>query len=259
MAIKIQSLAEAIGDNGLKMLVHGPAGAGKTVMGATAGEPTLIISAEAGLLSIAGAPSYIKVVTVSSIQDLYDVYEYLNSEHVCDWIVLDSVSEIAEVVLSYEKANNKDPRAAYGQLQEQMTTMLRKFRDLPLYNVLMTCKQQRVTDEYSGTTMYIPSLPGRALTQQISYMFDEVFALRVEKDDEGALYRVVQTSRDAQYEAKDRSGKLDLFEEPNLKKLKAKIIANRPAAGDAEASLAEPEKDEATEDDDAPVRRKVKK
>lgn len=226
MAIKIQSLREAVGNNGLKMLVHGPAGAGKTVLSATAGEPTLIISAEAGLLSIKDAPDFVKSVTVTTMDEIYEVYEYLANEHVCEWVVLDSISEIAEVVLSYEKTQTKDPRQAYGQLQEQMTMLMRKFRDLPRYNVLMTCKQQRVTDDYTGMTMYLPALPGTKLTQQISYMFDEVFALRVEKDDEGKVYRVLQTNRDAQYEAKDRSGRLDMFERPSLKHVKAKVLAN---------------------------------
>jgi len=226
MAIKIQSLGDAVSSNGLKMLVHGPAGAGKTVLSASSGEPTLIISAEAGLLSIKDAPDYIKAVTVTTMDEIYEVYEYLSREHVCEWVVLDSISEIAEVVLSYEKGQTKDPRQAYGQLQEQMTLLMRKFRDLPRYNVLMTCKQQRVTDDYTGMTMYLPALPGAKLTQQISYMFDEVFALRVEKDDEGKVYRVLQTNRDAQYEAKDRSGLLDMFERPSLKQIKAKILAN---------------------------------
>jgi len=223
MAIKIQSLSSAVADNGLKILVHGPAGAGKTVLGATAGEPTLIISAEAGLLSIKDAPSYIRATTVTCLQDIYDVYNYLSEDHVCEWVVLDSISEIAEVVLAYERSQTKDPRQAYGQLQDQMNALIRKFRDLPRYNVLMTCKQQRMSDDIAGTTMYMPAMPGAKLAQNIPYLFDEVFALRVERDEEGKAYRVLQTNRDAQYEAKDRSGKLDLFEKPNLKHIKAKI------------------------------------
>ena len=138
-------------------------------------------------------------------------------------MVLDSISEIAEVVLAYERSQTKDPRQAYGQLQDQMNALIRKFRDLPRYNVLMTCKQQRMSDDLAGTTMYMPAMPGAKLAQNIPYLFDEVFALRVERDEEGKAYRVLQTNRDAQYEAKDRSGKLDLFEKPNLKHIKAKI------------------------------------
>ena len=55
MGIKITTVDESLEFQGTKMLVHAPAGAGKTTLAATAGEPTLILSAEAGLLSIAGA------------------------------------------------------------------------------------------------------------------------------------------------------------------------------------------------------------
>lgn len=246
MAIKIQSLSDAVADNGLKILVHGPAGAGKTVLGATAGVPTLIISAEAGLLSIKDAPSYIRATTVTSLQDIYDVYEYLAEDHVCDWVVLDSISEIAEVVLAYERTQTKDPRQAYGQLQDQMNALLRKFRDLPHYNVLMTCKQQRLSDDLAGTTMYMPAMPGAKLAQSIPYLFDEVFALRVEKDDEGKTYRVLQTNRDAQYEAKDRSGMLEMFERPSLKHIAQKIHGTPVVEEPAKKESKKKEKPEAT-------------
>lgn len=231
MAVKIKSIKKIVGDTGLKCLVHGPAGAGKTVLSATTGEPTLIISAEAGLLSIKDAPTYIKGAAVESIQDVQELYEfvkddveeYLNGgdEPHFKWINLDSITEIAEQVLLYEKQQSKDPRKAYGSLFDHMIRLMKDFRDLPYYNVLFTCKQKAV--EENGITKYVPLLPGAKLTQEISYLFDEVFALRVEKDEDGSIYRVLQTQRDAEYEAKDRSGVLADFEAPNMKKILKKI------------------------------------
>ena len=66
--------------------------------------------------------------------------------------------------------------------------------------------------------------PGQKLGQGISYFFDFVFALRVEKDPDGNPYRALQTSRDFNFEAKDRSGALDPFEAPNLAAIAAKIL-----------------------------------
>ena len=54
-------------------------------------------------------------------------------------------------------------------------------------------------------------------------MFDLVFALRVEKDSEGNPQRWLQTVGDHQYVAKDRSGKLEPFEQPNLLEIANKI------------------------------------
>jgi len=66
-------------------------------------------------------------------------------------------------------------------------------------------------------------MPGNKLGPPLPYLFDEVFALRVEEAQDGSLYRVLQTSRDIMYEAKDRSGALDLYEPPKLHHIYKKI------------------------------------
>ena len=138
-------------------------------------------------------------------------------------VALDSISEIAEVVLNYEKKNTKDPRAAYGSLAEKMTDLIRAFRDLPGKNVLFLCKQEKVKDEQSGAMLYSPSMPGNQLKNGIEYFFDEVLALRVEKDADGNPTRWLQSQRDYNYSGKDRSGALAMFEPPNIADIAAKI------------------------------------
>ena len=240
MAFKITTTREAAKEQGLKVLVHGPPGAGKTVLCSTTGalDKTLIISAEAGLLSLRDYD--IKVAKIETIDDLRDAYRSLrDDEHPFEWVCLDSVSEIAEVVLTRQKDANKDARAAYGNLYDIMLDLLKNFRDLPL-NVYMSCKQKREIekiDEERERTKLVPSLPGRKLTNNISYLFDEVFALRVEKDADG-LYRVLQTQPDGRYEAKDRSGALDLMEPPSLEAIHKKIMGPT-AVGPAKAGSGE--------------------
>ena len=239
MGIRITSVNEAVKDVGLKILVHGIAGSGKTVMCATAGVKTLIISAESGLLSIKDAPDYVQTTQIKTMEDLLEVHEFLlNEDHGFQWIALDSISEMGEVVLAEEKAANKDARAAYGELIVSMTDIIKKFRDLPL-NVIMTAKQKRYVDEDTNRTHYGPDLPGKNLANSIPYLYDEVFALRVEKNDEGKIYRTIQTGPDIQYIAKDRSGKLDLFEKPNLKSIHTKVFAERKSAAKPSAQSAE--------------------
>lgn len=225
MSIRLTTTREAAQINGLKVCVYGASGAGKTRLCATTGEPTVIISAEAGLLSLRDTD--IPVIEVATIGDVHDAYRFIaESDDAKDfrWVCLDSVSEIAEVVLSAEKKATKDPRQAYGALQEQMTDLLRAFRDLPGRNVYMSAKLDRQKDELTGAMLYQPSMPGQRLGQALPYLFDELFVLRVEKDQEGNPSRWLQTGGDLQYVAKDRSGALDQFEQPDLAAIAAKIL-----------------------------------
>lgn len=226
MAIKLTSTREAAALHGLKILISGLAGAGKTRLCATTGGTPIIISAEAGLLALRDTD--IPVITVSTIAEVHEAYAYLSDSaegQQYDWVCLDSVSEIAEVVLTHEKRATKDPRKAYGELADQMADLIRAFRDLPERNIYMTCKLERIKDETTGAVTYGPSFPGQRLSQNVGYWFDEAFVLRVEKDENGIPSRWLQTQSDLQYTAKDRSGCLDMFEEPNLAAIAAKIRA----------------------------------
>ena len=67
----------------------------------------------------------------------------------------------------------------------------------------------------TGAIHFGPSMPSNKLSQNIGYFFDEVFCLNIGQDEEGS-YRYLQTQPDTLYEAKDRSGKLDTIEKPDL-------------------------------------------
>ena len=131
-----------------------------------------------------------------------------------DSVALDSISEIAEVCLSKEKSIAKDPRQAYGEMQTTMAELIRSFRDLPKH-VMMTAKLEKAQDEM-GRMMYSPSMPGNKTGQSLPYFFDLMLALRVEKDEEGVSQRALMCDSDGLWQAKDRSGKLDAWEAPDL-------------------------------------------
>lgn len=225
MAIRLTTTRESAHLNGVKILCYGAAGTGKTTLCATTGGTPLIISAEAGLLSL--RQHDLAVMEVGSIDDVHEAYRFVTESadaKAFDWICLDSISEIAEQVLGAEKKATKDPRQAFGALSDRMQELIRAFRDLPR-NIFVSAKQERVKDDMTGAMLYAPSAPGQRVGQALPYFFDEVLALRVERDPEGNPTRWLQTAADFQYVAKDRSGALDPFEPPNLAAIAAKILA----------------------------------
>ena len=221
---RIVSPADAVQDQGAKILVYGMAGAGKTFLARTAPGKVLVISAEAGLLSIRDAQN-VEAIEVKSAAEVVEVYEALRSGKLqYDTVCLDSISEISELLLQAEKARHKDARKAYGEVQESVTNVMRAFRDLQMH-VMFICKEDKVNND--GTFEQAPKMVGTKLGQSITYFFDEVLALRVieDTDEEGnpVQARWLQTRIGQGYVAKDRSGKLEALEEPNLTKLIEKL------------------------------------
>lgn len=220
LAISVKTTG-SLAANGVKVLVYGQAGAGKTSLIRTLPEP-IVLSAEGGLLSIQDAN--LPYIEITSMDDLKEAFEWMSTPEGMGFksVALDSISEIAEVVLNHEKKIAKDPRQAYGAMQEQMADIIRAFRDLPGRHVYMSAKLEKSQDE-TGRILYAPSMPGNKTGQSLPYFFDEVLALRVEKDADGNTQRAIMCDSDGLWLAKDRSGKLGAWEAPDLGEIIAKI------------------------------------
>ena len=224
-----KSLKDAIDARAPTIIVYGGSGVGKTTLIASLQGKLLILSSESGLLSLAGADLDADVVEVNSIDALRAVYaELRNGDHGYDWVILDSVSEIAEVVLSAEKSKTKDPRQAYGALQDEMIKIMRAFRDLAC-GVYFSAKLHTNKDEATGRVSYGIGMPGSKLGEGIPYLFDEVFRMIVIDEDDGrggkVANRYLLTNTDGKSVAKDRSGRLDTLEVADLGAIVAKIKA----------------------------------
>ena len=216
---RIASPSDLVQMQGAKILVFGASGAGKTTLCATAPGKTLIISMEAGLLSIKDKDNVtaIEVKEASEIEEIAQLLESGKLDY--DTVCLDSVTEMSEILLASEKARSKDPRRAYGEVIEVMTRTMRRCRDLKIH-VIFVAKEDKIRDEQTGVFHHQPMMVGAKLPVQIPYFFDEVLALRTftEENEEGKkiINRWLQTTIGDNYTAKDRSGKLETFEEPNL-------------------------------------------
>jgi len=226
MAIKFTTTKESARTNGVKVLVYGKSGSGKTRLCATAPKP-IILSAEAGLLSL--RDHAIPVIEINSIDDLDAAYKWLITNSKAkkfETVCLDSISEIGEIVLSAAKATHKDARQAYGELIDHMLKTIKLFRDLQGKNVYFSAKETKLVDSITDTVTFQPNMPGAKLGAELPYYFDEVFNLGLGITDDGKEYRFLRTASNFQYEAKDRSGVLDKKEKPDLTAIFNKINGN---------------------------------
>lgn len=215
---------EATG-HGVKCLVYGKAGSGKTTLCGTAPNP-LIISAEAGLLSL--RKKNIPVLIVKTAQDVWDALEWCRTDAVkngIQTIALDSISEITETILTNEKKKSKDPRQAYGEMATATIEMVKAFRDLPGLHVIVTAKEIAATDPISGVARAQPTAPGQQVGPALPYLFDEVFHAATDKDQQGKTFHYLRTHAAFNADAKDRSGALDEIEYPDLTNIINKILA----------------------------------
>ena len=234
MAITIKSTKD-VRTNGVKCLVYGQAGSGKTRLCATAPSP-IIISAESGLLSLREFDlPYIEVNSLSSLGDAYQWCVSSKEAHKYDTICIDSISEIAEVVLK-DCLNGKSSDGkkvhgmqAYGKLKEVMIELVKDFRDLKGKNVYLSAKEEKVKeDDFGGSFVYRLLMPGTKLATEIPYLFDEVFQLEtfLEEDKQTKTKTTesfLRTGMSFKHETKDRSGALDEWEFPDLTAIFEKI------------------------------------
>lgn len=215
-------------------LVVGDAGIGKTSLLRTIpeGENVCVLSAESGLLCVRDLVASKKVTgfEIGSFADMAEAHQFLMTNQEAkaryQWVFIDSLTEISSRCVEAMKAkypNKADSFNLWGEYTDKMTGIIKGFRDMPDYNVVFTCISSIEKDELNRRFVG-PSISGSGLKERLSSYFDEVFYMISMKDSEGVERRVFVTQPYDRYQSKDRSGKLNTIEMPNLGQIKAKIL-----------------------------------
>lgn len=229
----IQKVDEVVRDHGVKCILYGSSGIGKTSQIKTLvaeGYKVLVISAESGLLSLAGTK--VDMIDISTndkgeavapskrFERLLEVYKFLHqTKHAYDTIVLDSLTELNSCLLEALREKYTDPKDTlkmFGDNSVVMQKMIKAFRDLDLNVVLIALASAEKDD--LGRRFTTIDVVGK-VANAIPPLFDEV--LYMYSDDKGT--RNILTNQTDKVIAKDRSGKLAMTEEANLGKIFKKI------------------------------------
>lgn len=221
-------------NDGVKCVVYGRDGAGKTSAIPTAPRP-FILDVEGKTLSIAsaGVPS----IRIRTWADWLEAYAWLkepSNNKYFDTLFVDSISELSSIKLSEEKIKGNNKGRAYGELRDCIATAIRNLIALPEKNVVLNAKAALI-ELPDLTKIYAPSLPGTTAEQALGFYVNEMFYIGIGEYDGPIVgtvaskvrYRYLQTEQDIQVQARDNSKTLLPKEPADFSVIFAKIKARQ--------------------------------
>lgn len=225
MDLKLKKTSD-VKDRYLNILIFGFPGAGKTVFAGTAPDP-LILDIEGGTLSLAGKD--LMKVDIDNYEQVKYLYQVLRSpdamkkagfDYIPKTIVIDSGTELQKKIMDSVLENEKRefPQLRdWGIVQAQLRKVIRYFRELP-FHFIITALVDESKDETSGVILNRPSFSGKA-SSEISGFMDLVLYLGVKRGKDEEEKRLCLTGETEKTYAKDRSGKLPKYIEPDFAKI----------------------------------------
>ena len=252
-----QRLAER---RGIKGCIFGKSGIGKTsLLWTLNASSTLFFDLEAGDLAIEGWPGdTIRPRTWQECRDFAvfiggpnpalrddQVYSQAHFDAVCEHfgdpssidkfetIFIDSITVAGRLCLQWAKGQPQavsdrtgklDMRGAYGLHGQEMVAWLTHLQHTRGKNVWFVGILDEKLDDFNRR-VFSPQIDGSKTGNELPGIVDEVIAMAEISENDGTPYRafICQTLNPLGYPAKDRSGRLDMIEEPHLGRLMQKI------------------------------------
>jgi hypothetical protein len=256
-----QRLAEK---QGVKLVLLGKSGIGKTSQLRTLPEAsTLFVDPEAGDLAVKDwRGDCVRPATWPEFRDLVVFlagpnpalppdapFSEAHYQNVCqkygdpgllakyDTYFVDSITVLSRLAFTWTKTQPQalsdrtgkpDIRGAYGLLGQELIGALTHLQHARDKNVIFVAILEERLDDFNRK-VFVPQIEGSKTALELPGIVDEVVTLAELKTEAGEAYRafVCHTVNPWGYPAKDRSGRLDLVEEPSLLKLIHKCLGVR--------------------------------
>ena len=269
MSLRIVSADERLAEaRGVKACILGKSGEGKTsLLFSLPTETTLFADLEAGDLAVQDWPgSTIRLRTWQECRDfavfiggpnpaLRDDQPYSAAHHAAivaeyapslsldafDTIFIDSITVAGRLCFQWcrgqpeafaDRTGKADIRGAYGLHGREMLAWLTHLQHTRARNVIFVGILDEKLDDFNRR-VFSPQIEGSKTGLELPGIVDEVLTLAQIKGQDGSPFRafVCQTLNPWGFPAKDRSGRLDMLEEPHLGRLFEKIRGPlRPAS-----------------------------
>jgi AAA domain len=247
---------------GAKMLILGPTGVGKTSLLHTIGPAaTLFFDVEAGDLSVLDVPvDTIRVDDWMTARDLacriggpnksfsptmcYSQAHYeaiggaLENLDRYETIFVDSITAVSRLSFRWaeqqpesysERTGKKDIRSCYGLHAREMLLWLNHLQHAREKNVVFVGVLERVVDEFNRAEWQLQS-EGAKTARELPAIVDQIITMNwLNFGDDSPPVRgfVCSNPNPWNFPAKDRSGRLDQIEPPDLGKLLSKLTRSK--------------------------------
>jgi hypothetical protein len=148
---------------------------------------------------------------------------YVDSITVASRLAFEWVNFKQEEAVKTDRNAKIDKRGAYGTLKQELIRWLTHLQHSDRSTILVGILDKEKDD--FGRDVYTPQIEGAATARELPGIFDQVLTLQTFKAEDGTMHRAFVCRQDNQwgYPAKDRSGRLETIEAPDLGLLMKKI------------------------------------
>ena len=160
-------------------------------------------------------------------------------------IFVDSITDLTRQAMAWaktrpeafsDKTGKPDTRGAYGLLAREVIGLLKHLQHAQAKTVIFVGILERITDEFNRTT-WQPQMEGGKAARELPGIVDQVVSMHLFSRSAGDEWTLDEKSNERRLVcragnpfgllAKDRSGRLDVTEPPDLGALLSKINATR--------------------------------
>lgn len=214
--VNLTTTGELAKHSGIKAIIYGAAGCGKTPLLLTAPNP-LYIAVEHGQVSLQG--TNVPALAAYTLPEYFAAIKWVcesSEAKQYDTIYIDSVSHFAALVLKEELSKKSasgakvNGEAAYGEMARRVLQCLDTLYSLPDKNVIALAQLNDKEPQHK------PYFDGKEINIKLRHLFDAVLHLGMHEVPEKGLKYSLQCRETPEIFARCRFNHCDDYERPNL-------------------------------------------